>query len=84
MTRGARCARVRARRCVWGVLHVGWYAHGQITDYGDYQRYGDSVVTSHAVPYRDFALEYPPGALPLFVAPSLLERYDYRHGLPGR
>ena len=64
--------------CVWGVLHVGWYAHGQITDYGEYQLYGDSVVTNHAVPYRDFPVEYPPAALPMFVVPSLLERHDYR------
>jgi uncharacterized membrane protein len=64
--------------CVWGVLHVGWYAHGQIIDYGEYQLYGDSIVTNHAVPYRDFPVEYPPAALPMFVVPSLLERYDYR------
>jgi uncharacterized membrane protein len=63
---------------VWGVLHVGWYTHRQITDYGEYQLYGDSVVTNHAVPYRDFPVEYPPAALPVFVVPSLLERYDYR------
>ena len=63
---------------VWGVLHVGWYGHGQIVDYGVYQRYGDKVVNEHAVPYRDFDLEYPPGALPVFVAPALVERYDYR------
>jgi uncharacterized membrane protein len=60
------------------VLHVGWYGHGQIVDYGVYQRYGDKVVNEHAVPYRDFDLEYQPGALPVFVAPSLVERYDYR------
>ena len=63
---------------VWGVMHVGWYAHGQITDYGEYQMYGDNVVHYDKVPYKDFAVEYPPAALPAFVVPALLERYDYR------
>jgi uncharacterized membrane protein len=63
---------------VWGVLHIGWYGHGQIVDYGVYQQYGDEVVKNHSVPYRDFQLEYPPGALPVFIAPALLERFDYR------
>ena len=63
---------------VWGVLHVGWYSHGQIVDYGVYEQYGDQVVHEHAVPYRDFELEYPPGALPVFVGPSIVERFDYR------
>jgi uncharacterized membrane protein len=63
---------------VWGVLHIGWYGHGQIVDYGVYQQYGDRVVNEHSVPYRDFPLEYPPGALPVFVAPALVERFDYR------
>jgi uncharacterized membrane protein len=63
---------------VWGVLHIGWYGHSQIVDYGVYQQYGDEVVKNHSVPYRDFQLEYPPGALPVFIAPALLERFDYR------
>jgi len=63
---------------VWGVMHVGWYAHGQITDYGEYQMYGDNIVHYDRVPYKDFRVEYPPAALPAFVVPSLLERYDYR------
>jgi hypothetical protein len=62
---------------VWAVLHVGWYAHGQITDYGVYRQHGDEIVHTHAVPYRDFPVEYPPAALPVFVIPALLERYDY-------
>ena len=61
---------------VWGVLHVGWYAHGQITDYGVYQAYGDSIVTHHDVPYRDFSVEYPPAALP--GAPGRLARRRVR------
>jgi uncharacterized membrane protein len=64
---------------VWGLMHAGWYPHRQITDYGVYAQYGDRIVHSHNVPYRDFQLEYPPGALPVFVAPALLERYDYNH-----
>ena len=62
---------------MWGVLHVGWYSHGQIVDFGVYQQYGDQVVHEHAVPYRDFQLEYPPGALPVFIAPSLVGGFDY-------
>jgi uncharacterized membrane protein len=63
---------------VWGILHVGWYARNQIVDYGVYQQYGDAIEGG-AVPYRDFALEYPPAALPVFVLPSLLSRFKYQH-----
>ena len=62
---------------VWVLLHVGWYPHGQIVDYAVYRHYGDSVVHDHGVPYRDFELEYPPGALAVFVVPSLVGG-DYR------
>ena len=34
-----------------------------------YQPYGTEVLEG-AVPYRDFELEYPPGALPMFVLPA--------------
>jgi len=63
---------------VWGILHVAWYGHGQIVDYGVYQHYGDAIEGG-AVPYRDFELEYPPAALPVFVLPSLLSRFNYQH-----
>jgi Glycosyltransferase family 87 len=63
---------------VWGLLHVGWYPHRQIVDYGVYQTYGDDIVHGHHVPYRDFHLEYPPAALPIFALPSVFTGYDYR------
>jgi uncharacterized membrane protein len=63
---------------VWGLLHVAWYPHSQIVDYGVYQTYGDDIVNAHQVPYRDFRLEYPPAALPIFALPSVFEGYNYR------
>ncbi|HXY80763.1 MAG TPA: glycosyltransferase 87 family protein [Gaiellaceae bacterium] len=54
----------------WTLLHHGFLERGQLTDTGTYARYGDAIADG-AVPYRDFRLEYPPGALPVFVLPSL-------------
>ena len=54
----------------WSLLHHGSLGRAQISDTGTYQSYGDSIAHG-AVPYRDFRLEYPPGALPVFVLPSL-------------
>jgi hypothetical protein len=46
-----------------------WYTHGRLTDVPIYQGYGLEMRLG-SVPYRDFALEYPPGALPAFVLPT--------------
>jgi Glycosyltransferase family 87 len=54
----------------WGLLHLHAYAHGQIRDTPEYQTYGEGVVNGE-VPYRDFDVEYPPGALPAFVLPAI-------------
>jgi len=62
----------------FGVLHAGPLAHRQIIDTPVYQRYGDAIVDYREVPYRDFSLEYPPGALPMFILPSLAPGSDYR------
>jgi hypothetical protein len=74
MTRPASAALVVVTLCIfvfsWSLLHHGSLGRGQITDTGTYQSYGDAAARG-AVPYRDFQLEYPPGALPVFILPSL-------------
>ena len=59
----------------WGVLHRGFYRNSQIVDTPVYQNYGDAIANGK-VPYRDFGLEYPPAALPVFAIPSLLRSPD--------
>jgi Glycosyltransferase family 87 len=54
--------------------HVGIF-RGHI-DTHLFQSYGDRTLGGD-VPYRDFSLEYPPGALPAFVVPSLGPARDY-------
>ncbi len=51
----------------WGLVHRWFWAHGQIVDWPTYQNYGDAILHHGRVPYRDFAVEYPPGALPTFI-----------------
>ena len=59
----------------WVALHRGFYRHHQIIDTPVYQTYGDAIADGK-VPYRDFGLEYPPAALPVFALPSLLRSPD--------
>ena len=54
----------------WWVLHQGFYARDQIVDLPVYEKYGEHM-TRGDVPYRDFRVEYPPAALPVFVLPAL-------------
>jgi hypothetical protein len=56
----------------WTLLHVSFYKHRQLIDTPVYQRYGNAIADG-MVPYRDFQLEYPPGALPVFALPGLAE-----------
>ena len=56
----------------WALLHVGFYKHKQLIDTPVYQRYGNAIADGK-VPYRDFELEYPPGALPMFALPGLAD-----------
>jgi hypothetical protein len=41
-------------------------------DVAEFSRYGHAVLDGQ-LPYRDFHLEYPPGAIPLFTLPALGE-----------
>lgn len=52
-------------------LHHGFYASREISDLPDYRVFGAAVADGQ-MPYRDFPLEYPPGALPAFVLPEIL------------
>jgi hypothetical protein len=53
----------------WAALDHGFYAQNRIVDKAIYESYGQAMRNGR-LPYRDFAVEYPPGALPVFVAPT--------------
>jgi hypothetical protein len=63
---------VAAFFAAFGALHYGFYTHNLLQDTPIYERYGDAIVHDGQVPYRDFSVEYPPGALPVFAAPSFV------------
>jgi len=52
------------------LLHFGFYRHKLILDAVEYHRYGGAIVDGK-VPYRDFRVEYPPAALPVFALPAI-------------
>ena len=52
----------------FGLVHRWFWAHGQLVDWPTYRNYGDAILHHGRIPYRDFAVEYPPGALPPFIA----------------
>ena len=54
----------------WIALHHGWLHRDEIIDTPVYEKYGDATLRGD-VPYRDFTVEYPPGALPVFVVPAI-------------
>jgi uncharacterized membrane protein len=60
-------------------VHYWFWGQLQIVDWPGYAAYGRDIVDHGRVPYRDFAVEYPPGALPMFVIPTAFS--DYATGL---
>ena len=59
---------------VWAVLHNTFYARVQVDDTPLYERYGKAMLDGE-IPYRDFEVEYPPAALPMFLLPAPAETY---------
>jgi 4-amino-4-deoxy-L-arabinose transferase-like glycosyltransferase len=48
----------------------GLFRGAKFRDLHIYRQYGDALLAGH-VPYRDFFVEYPPGAIPFFASASL-------------
>jgi len=63
----------------WILMHLWFFGSDQIIDTPTYQRYGEALLGGQ-LPYRDFSLEYPPGALPAFAIPAARSEslMDYR------
>jgi len=59
----------------WGLVHTWFWSRGQLVDWPTYKEYGVAILDHGRVPYRDFAVEYPPGALPVFVAAAPFADY---------
>jgi uncharacterized membrane protein len=59
----------------FGLVHRWFWAHGQLVDWPTYRNYGDAILHHGRIPYRDFAVEYPPGALPPFIAAAPFADY---------
>jgi hypothetical protein len=59
----------------WGLVHRGVWSHGVLVDWPTYKSYGDAILHHGLVPYRDFAVEYPPASLLAFVLPAAFGDY---------
>jgi uncharacterized membrane protein len=59
----------------WGLVHLDYWSRGALVDWPTYQRYGDAILNHGLVPYRDFAVEYPPAALVVFIPPAAFADY---------
>jgi uncharacterized membrane protein len=55
----------------WYLIHHGWYRLDRQWDTHEYAKYARNMVRG-LVPYRDFSVEYPPLALPIFLIPRLI------------
>jgi uncharacterized membrane protein len=56
----------------WYLIHHGWFALDKQWDTIEYNKYARDILVSGLVPYRDFSVEYPPLALPIFLIPRMI------------
>jgi uncharacterized membrane protein len=78
-SRSALRATVLVTPLLLGALAVpsgGLFRGAKFRDLHVYRTYGDALLHGH-LPYRDVFVEYPPGAIPLFAAPSLAPEGAY-------
>jgi hypothetical protein len=61
---------------VCALPNVGLLDASQVGDTPQYRTRGDAVLAGE-IPYRDFYVEYPPGALPMFVLPAVGDDEGY-------
>lgn len=91
MTLGDRTVRTRRRPLLaasaalvylacWEAVHHFFWRHQLIGDMAIYHRYA-TLMRHGAVPYRDFAFEYPPGALPVVLVPVYFDGYVHAFAL---
>ena len=65
----------------WAVLaYVHVFQNWLIGDVRTYDNWGN-LIAIHRLPYGDFPLEYPPGAIPSFVAPVYARKLAGYHGV---
>ena len=63
--------------CCWVGIHFGQLGSYQIRDTPQYETWGREM-TDGRVPYRDFSVEYLPGALPVFLLPAITAGRSHR------
>ncbi|HVM56205.1 MAG TPA: glycosyltransferase 87 family protein [Gaiellaceae bacterium] len=64
----------------WSAISfVPAYSQWLFGDARFYENWG-TWIAAHQLPYRDFRIEYPPGSLPVFVAPVYLRKIFGYHG----
>src|SRR3954449_956015 len=59
----------------WGLVHLELWSSHAIVEWPTYERYGDAIPHHAQVPYRDFAVEYPPAAIAAFLVPAFFGDY---------